>query len=111
MSTSPKRIFDSKSSIAAPVDYKASTRWKAHTVFHWLSPTVVSSRAFCLRRRRRIMMQPTKVTDPVQDDQAQGDSAPAWAAEPPPQAEPSGGGVTGRAGGGATYQAAGGGAA
>ncbi len=45
------------------------------------------------------------MTDPVQDDQVQGDSAPARAAEPPPQAEPGGGGVTGRAGGGVTYQA------
>ncbi len=46
---------------------------------------------------------------PVQDDQAQGNSAPARAAEPPPQAEPGGGGVTGRLrariGGGATFQA------
>ncbi len=45
------------------------------------------------------------MTDPVQDDQTQGDSAPARAAELQPQAEPCGGGVTGRAGGGATYQA------
>jgi hypothetical protein len=33
----------------------------------------------------------SEVTDPVQDDQVQGDSAPARAAEPPPQAEPGGG--------------------
>ncbi len=47
------------------------------------------------------------MTDPVQDDQTQGDSAPARAAEPLPQAEPGGGSITSslRAGGGATYQA------
>jgi hypothetical protein len=45
------------------------------------------------------------VTDLVKDDQAQGDSAPARAAEQQPQAEPGGGGVTCRVGGGATYQA------
>ncbi len=44
------------------------------------------------------------MTDPVQDDQTQGDSAQARAAEPLPQAEPGGGSVTSRAGGGATYQ-------
>ncbi len=44
-------------------------------------------------------------TDSVQDDQAQGDSAQARAAEPPPQADPGGRSVTGRAGGGDTYQA------
>ncbi len=48
MSTSPQRNIDCKSFITAPVDYKASTRWKAHAVFHWLLPTIVSSRAFCL---------------------------------------------------------------
>jgi hypothetical protein len=50
------------------------------------------------------------VTDPVQDDQAQGDSASVRAAESPPQTELGDGGVgatgaTYQAGGGATYQA------
>ncbi len=49
MSTSQQRIFNSKSSITTPVDYKASTRWRAHAVFPWQSPTVVvSSRGLCL---------------------------------------------------------------
>jgi hypothetical protein len=51
------------------------------------------------------IQQQSEVTDPVQDGQAQGDSAPARAAEPQPQAEPGGGGVSDRAGGGATYPA------
>ena len=39
----------------------------------------------------------SEVTDPMPDDQAQGDPAPARATEPQPPAEPCGGGTTGRA--------------